>query len=61
VTRCPADPGFKKGPGAAKSLSFLPLCVLLLHTATAQAAHEIAISQEQMQRIGINLVSVEAA
>ena len=37
------------------------LAALLLATGTAQAAHEVTISQEQMERIGINLVTVEAA
>ncbi len=39
----------------------LPLLGLLLAAGGARAGHEIAISQEQMQRIGINLASVEAA
>ncbi len=41
--------------------SFPPLVVLLLAAGTAHAGHEIAISQEQMERIGINLVAVETA
>jgi membrane fusion protein, heavy metal efflux system len=41
---------------------YTPLLLgLLLAAGGARAGHEIAISQEQMQRIGINLASVEAA
>lgn len=61
MSRFPAKPGLKKGPGITEFLSFLPFLVLLLSAITAQAAHEIALSQEQMQRIGINLVAVEAS
>lgn len=39
----------------------LLLSALLLAAATAHGAHEIAISQEQMERIGITLTTVEAA
>jgi multidrug efflux pump subunit AcrA (membrane-fusion protein) len=48
-----------------RSTAFLPLLfaliALLPTTGTVRAAHEIAISQEQMERIGINLVAVETA
>jgi hypothetical protein len=37
----------------------LPLLALLSVMGRIQAGHEIAISQEQMERIGINLVAVE--
>ena len=50
------------GRKAAWSLAvYLSLPAPLLTLAGAQAAHEIAISQEQMARIGINLVEVETA
>ena len=39
----------------------LPLLALLPTAGTVRAAHEIAIGQEQMERIGINLVTVENA
>jgi len=61
LTRSPTSPGLGKAPSPAKPLLFLLLFALVLFGATARAAHEIAISQDQMQRIGINLVTVEAA
>ena len=46
-----------------RSLARLPLLLRLLALVSVmgriQAGHEIAISQEQMERMGINLVAVE--
>ncbi|MCG6863620.1 MAG: efflux RND transporter periplasmic adaptor subunit [Chromatiaceae bacterium] len=51
----------KRQPGAVLPRCLLYLLGLSLAAGGAQAGHEIAISQEQMQRIGISLVAVEAA
>lgn len=52
----------KTGRDIATALRPLPLLAALLVAAgTAHSAHEIAIGQEQMERIGISLAPVEAA
>lgn len=52
----------QKGSGNMSiSISLACLLALLLIAGTARAGHEIAISQEQMERIGINLVAVKVA
>ena len=51
----------KRGRSSAFYPPLLPLFALLLTGESLQAAPEIAISQEQMERIGINLVAVETA
>jgi len=60
LTRSPANVGLEKRPNVAKFASSFRLFVLLLSGTTAHAGHEIAISQEQMERVGINLVAIEA-
>jgi membrane fusion protein, heavy metal efflux system len=55
------SPSPKRRPGAFFP-RYLPFLLgLLLAAGSARAAHEIAIGEEQMQRIGINLVAVEVA
>jgi cobalt-zinc-cadmium efflux system membrane fusion protein len=55
------NPARKRRRGA-RLPRYTPLLLgLLLAAGSVRAGHEIAISQEQMQRIGINLASVEAA
>jgi cobalt-zinc-cadmium efflux system membrane fusion protein len=57
----PLHPSAKRRCGACLP-KYAPLLLGCLLTAgMAHAAHEIAISQEQMQRIGIGLVAVEPA
>ena len=55
------NPSRKWGWSSTVFPSLLPIFALLLTGGSLQAAHEIAISQEQMERIGINLVAVETA
>jgi len=55
------NPSRKWGWSSTVFPSLLPILALLLTGGSPQAAHEIAISQEQMARIGINLVAVKKA